>query len=732
MRAVWNRLVTIVLIAATALPGCSLRRHQPEFEFDPDLAHFQDYATQIEYPDLMSETADDIAATSAPLTINSQEPADYREMSLAEAIQTALLNSQAMRDLGGLVIQSPGNVRTVQDYAIAVSDPRQGVDAALAAFDASFEASTFFEKNDRALNNVFFGGGTRLLVQDLHSYNFEINKTSATGTDLAVRQIIGYDYNNQPGNNNPNLPWNVFLEAEFRHPLLQGAGVEFNRIAGPDSQPGSFNGVLLARINSDVSLADFEIGVRNLVNDVETAYWELYFAYRDLDTKIAARDRALSTWRRVNILKETDRRGGELEEEAQAREQYYRLEEEVQNALSGRLQDRIRTLNMRGQGGVQTSERRLRLLMGVPINDGQLIRPSDDPPMAKVLFTWDEILVEALCRREEIRRQKWVIKRRELELIASHNFLLPRLDTVGRYRWRGLGHDLIDDNRQPNRFDNAYQDLTTGDFQEWQVGVEMTMPIGYRKGHAAVRNAELQVAREKAMLEQIERDISHDLSAAIAEVDRAYQVAQTNYNRREAAREQLAALENRFERGDEGQKVQLLQLLLDSQRRLAEAESNYFRALLDHANAIKNVHYQKGSLLDFNEIFLSEGEWPGKAYYDAAHRERGKHRAPPVLNYIFRSPPPVSAGEVIQLMETADPPSSDPSQPPDPPRLESVRPPTPEPDVFGSAVPSSPASLSPFDTNSGPFATPVGYWGEPPASYPTAGGMTNDELPNDE
>ena len=38
----------------------------------------------------------------------------------------------------------------------------------------------------------------------------------------------------------------------------------------------------------------------------------------------------------------------------------------------------------------------------------------------------------------------------------------------------------------------------------------MTMPIGFRKGHAAVRNAELQLSRERSLLEQTERDIAHD------------------------------------------------------------------------------------------------------------------------------------------------------------------------------------------------------------------------------
>ena len=33
---------------------------------------------------------------------------------------------------------------------------------------------------------------------------------------------------------------------------------------------------------TDISLADFEIGLRDFVSNVENAYWDLYFAYRNL------------------------------------------------------------------------------------------------------------------------------------------------------------------------------------------------------------------------------------------------------------------------------------------------------------------------------------------------------------------------------------------------------------------------------------------------------------------
>ena len=41
--------------------------------------------------------------------------------------------------------------------------------------------------------------------------------------------------------------------------------------------------MLVARLNSDVALTDFEIAVRDLVSNVENAYWDLYYGYRVLD-----------------------------------------------------------------------------------------------------------------------------------------------------------------------------------------------------------------------------------------------------------------------------------------------------------------------------------------------------------------------------------------------------------------------------------------------------------------
>lgn len=616
-----------VISLSLILCGCLRHYNTPPASAGVDTAHYAGLAKQIEIPDESCETVDPFTATPRPLSLTTPESQEYLEMSLEETMRYALTNTKILKDLGATVLRSPDTAKSVNDPSLIETDGRFGVEAALSAFDAQFNSNLSYENNDRALNNVFFGGGTRLLTQNFAVWQTQLSKTSATGTQYALKDYTQYDANNAPGNEFPGA-YTTWIDMEVKHPFLQGAGTNFNRLAGPNAVPGFVNGVVIARINSDVALADFEIGVRSFVSDVENAYWDLYFAYRDLDAKVAARNAALDTWRRIHALYERERQGGEAEKEAQAREQYFRFQEEAQNALHGRLIDGTRTNNgssggtFRGTGGVYVVERRLRLLIGLPISDGRLIRPSDEPLEARLMYNWESSLVEALTRRGELRRQKWLIKKREAELEANKNFLLPQLNATGRYRWRGFGQDLLPYGGT-GEFNNAYSDLFSGRFQEWQSGIELTFPIGYRKAYAAVRNAELRLARERELLYEQERAIVYDLSNAISEVDRAYSLVQTNYNRRTAAAEQVAAVRTAFE-ADKAS----LDSLLDAQRRQSDSDSAYYRSLVEYQLAVKNVQLEKGTLLDYNQVTLNEGPWPDKAYADAADRE--ELRSPPV------------------------------------------------------------------------------------------------------
>ena len=184
------------------------------------------------------------------------------------------------------------------------------------------------------------------------------------------------------------------------------------------------------------------------------------------------------------------------------------------------------------------------------------------------------------------------------------------------------------------------------------------MPVGFRLAHAAVSNAELNLRREHAILEEQQREVSLEISNAIAEMDRAYQLAQVNLNRRQAASEQMRATEAVYVTADDIQLPRLLDAWLDAQQRLADSDSEYYRSLAEHMMAIKQVHYAKGSLLDYNEVFLSEGPWPDCAYVNAAEHEH--QRTPATDRFICRTPV-VSQGPLPQNLSSPHSPAHDPT-----------------------------------------------------------------------
>jgi len=657
LRTAWVLLTSIALVA----PGCAPK--QPFYFFeDGDLSHYNGSIQKLEYPDSCQEPLAEAAGATEPMTLSNPSFDEIWELSLEDAIRTALENGKVLRNLGGRfasfggprpqtgepavsLLTSPSQTPTIYDPAITETDPFRGVESALSLFDAQLSSSLTWERQNRPQN--VGGVGTFIFQQqflgDTGNLTNGIQKRTATGATWGFSNQTLYDNNNSPIRQ-PGVPstWTTNYDFTFSQPLLQGAGATYNRIAGPDSFDNLigrpvFRGVLLARINADISLADFEAGVRNLVSDTEQTYWELYFSYRNLEARKAGRDSALEAWRKVHALYVEQSRGGEADKEAQAREQYFFFRSEVEQALTD----------------VYRSENRLRFMMGIAASDGRLIRPADEPTTARITFDWQQSLVEALSRSAELRRQKWVIKQRELELVAAKNLILPRLDMVGRYRFLGMGQELI--NQNSNAYDangvdplagtDSYSTLLSGQFQEWQAGAQFLMPLGFRRELATVRHHQLQLARERARLQDEELEASHALVDAIRNVDTNFALAQTNFNRRVAADRQVEAVQAAYDAN-----TVTLDELLRAQSRRAEAESAYYRAVVDYSRSIAQLHFRKGSLLEYNGVFLAEGPWPGKAYFDANRRARQRD-ASLYLDYGHSRPGVFSRGAISQAFE---------------------------------------------------------------------------------
>lgn len=641
-----------VCIGLMVLCGC--HPIQPfYFHNDGDLSHYLDRMQEIEYPDVDTASLPEATQALPPLNIADPEFDRFWDLSLEEVISIALQNSKVIRSLGAVsqfgvadgLLGRTAAAPTVYDPAIVesntLSGPRpvdrstgslflteplaqatqQGVEDALSEFDAQFFSSLNVSTTDRA-RNVQAGNPFNPLFfsQNTAQYLATLSKKSATGALFSLRNRTTYTRNNIPIGIGRALPsdWQTEMEVEAQLPLLRGAGTEINRIP-----------ILLARMNSDISLAEFEAAVRNLLMDIENTYWDLYAAYRALESARIGRDSAQVVWRNTYAKLKTGTEG--TQREAQTREQYFFFRAQLETA----------------QHELFETESRLRWLMGLTSSDGRVIRPKDEPTLAEVQFDWQEVLTEALLRSPELRQQKWRIKQRELELVAARNQLLPRLNAVLAYRWVGVGDTLINADRNGLNFpapgSTAFDELTEGKFQEAVLGLEFTPPqFGARRPLAAIRNAQLQLARAKAQLEEMELQQTHLLSTAWRNVKLRYALAVSHFDRWAASQADVESATALFERGKEN-----LDIVLDAQRRRAQSQIDFYRALADYNKAIAEVHFRKGSLLEFNGIQLAEGPWPQKAYWDALERARERDSSY-YLHWGRTQPAPVSRGPVQQ------------------------------------------------------------------------------------
>ncbi len=622
------------------LAGCS--PIQPHYlHEDGDLSHYLDVATDIEYADVETPSLPSIKGNRAPLTIENPQMQAW-DLTLEEAVSIAMHNSKVIKDNGqfrqfGQVIgnspsrlqTNPDSVATVYDVAIQESG-QSGVEQILSNFDAVFNSTVTWDSNNRPQNFANATANAAVIQQDQVSINNELSKLSISGAQWFFRHTGNYD-----GANNlltaqtraPGVPssWTTALETEVRQPLLRGRGVQINRIP-----------VVLARMRTDLALVDFEESVENLLNSMERAYWELYFQYRTLDAAHQGFNSALAAWQKVNALSKEQR--GSSDREAQAREQYF--------AFSARKKQALHDL--------QRTETKLRYFMGLEPSDGRLIRPSDEPTMAKVGFDWCEVVAEALTFSNDLRRQQWQIKSREYELIAAKNQLLPQIDAVGLYRWVGVGDEYNKSGHTTQNFpavgSTAIDSLLEGDFQEFRLGLSSQIPIGFREAMARVRSQNLALARAHAKYEETELELMHGLDDAYKNLTVTHELLQVNLNRRVAAAVQVEAAEVGLEQGG----VELF-TLLQAQRTRADADVSYFQTLVEYNEAIVEMHRIKGSLLPYNNVMLAEGPWPEKAYFDA-HNLARQRDASYYLDYGFTRPRVASRGPVNQnRMVTVEP-----------------------------------------------------------------------------
>ncbi len=662
-----------LLLAIVMAIGCTPT--QPFFlNESPNLQFYLDRASAIEYPDVDVPSLADTTEALPPLTIDNHE-FEYMDLTLEECVSIALQNSKFFITVGGTAEQrqnvaaqitsgQAGQFGSVYDVAIQQSStqpsdlaidglgnrllPRGaaranqvgGVEDALAEFDAQASGFLNFSTTDRVRNvgenNIF--NPQQFRAKDL-TQQAAISKRTATGGVVTLRQQTIYSRNNIDA---PSIAratptdYTALLEAQWQHPLMRNRGTLINRLP-----------VVLASLNEDTSLTDFEISVRNFVRDIEVAYWDLYLAYRNVETAMIGRNTTQVTadYARKNL----EGGKGTTQDVAQAEGQYFQFRSQLESALTGSNIPGLDRL------GVYGAERQLREKMGIAATDGRLIRPVEEPSIARIEFDWHDAICEMLHLSPELRNSKIEIQKTELELIGAKNRLLPEVNVSLLYRWVGVGDQLGLGERTniaaPNPGSLALSELSGGNYQEVGARLDVTpTPFGQRRAMADVRNKQLILARNREFLLERERLLVSQLSDAFGKQRSHYHLIETTAQQLAAADREVEARLALYRGG-----LSPVNEVLQSQLRRAEAQIRYYQALTEYNKSISYIHYLKGTLLHTSGIDLEEGPWPRKAYWDAVERAR-ERSAGKKLQYGVTRPNVVRRGPVtgVNQADTAE------------------------------------------------------------------------------
>jgi outer membrane protein TolC len=516
----------------------------------------------IDYRDVSQFPSAHVPATMPPRTVSDPRPDTPEwQLSLDEAIRIALQNAQVVRVLAGTAATASGN--TIYDAAITNTT----IDEAQATFDPVLKWDNLWSRTNTPMAQFAPGDLTRSFITstptDTYRSDFGLTKTNVLGGQWSLdwTETNTRFARSEPFPLNPQNPSAVTLS--YTQPLLQGAGFQVNTAP-----------IVIARLNTEQSFFQFKDSVQDLVRGVIEAYWNL----------VQAR---LNAWARKIQVQQSQ----EAFERESAR--FKTGFSDVGTVSQTRVTyNQFRANLIAAEADVLAREGALRNLLYLPPADDRQIIPTSAPASKKLPHNWDELVRLAEQRRPDIIELKIITEADQVRLIQAKNQALPRLDATALYRWNGLSGEM------PNG-----EDISTraGQFTDWQVGINFSVPLGLRQGRALVRQQELLIARDVANVEQQIHLSVHQLASTLRDLDNSFEQYLAYKETRTAADINLRVQNEKFRTGQTIY-LNVLQALND----WGTAVSSEAQQLLTYNIELAALERQTGTILDTHGLVFYE------------------------------------------------------------------------------------------------------------------------------
>jgi outer membrane protein TolC len=518
-----------------------------------------------------------LAPVPPPATVSKPAPTvPPAEMSLDQAIHIALANSQVVRVLAGITATASG--RTIYDPAIT----NTSIDVARSVFDPVFTVNRKFTRIDEPA--ATFSGVNPVLASEPGAI---INPLSVLGVTIphnpvdqytvssivSKKTLVGgtltldseFTYSRFPSDEVPLNPQEqTSFTMSYTQPLLRGAGLAANLAP-----------IVIARINTEITFFQYKDAVQELVRGTIEAYWAVVFARTDVWVK----EQQVEQLQFAYDLAEARLKAGQgdVAPAAQAKSSLANFKAALVVARANLLQ----------------REAALRSILGLAPTVPERLTLTTPQVQDRIEPRWEQLLDLAGANRPDLIELKLNIEADQQTWIVANNQARPQLDLVSYYRWNGL------EGTTPS---GTHVATTPGQFGDYSVGVNFSMPLGLRQDRARLRSAELTLMRDYANLDQGMFNVIHSLATSVRNLSQYYEQFLAFKEARTAARENLEAQTASY-KSSRIIYLNVLQAIAD----WGNAVSSEAQSLAQYNTELGNLERQTGTILETHGVrFLEE------------------------------------------------------------------------------------------------------------------------------
>lgn len=433
------------------------------------------------------------------------------------------------------------------------------------AFDPLFSLGIHHDDNDTPLTRQYAiaAGGLSAVENRNTILSTQLGGKIPTGTEYTLDFI---STRNSSTFNQFNPEYSQNLSAKLTQPLLKDFGVGSNLAFIRVSK----NRYAACELKLKQSMID-------LISQVESNYWDLVFAFKDLDVK-----------------KESLKLARSLLDQNRIRANLGALAPlEVVQSEAGAASREEGVIS--AEQKIKDETNRLKRFLFREISSYRLTQliPLDLPAPSLQEISVTERIEKALKERTDLEQAKIELSNQNIFLKYYKNQSLPRIDLEGTLGLNGLA----------GGFGNGWEDLTSTDHPVWGVGVVFKYPLGNQINGAAYHQSKLQIKKALLEIKRLENDIILQIDTSASQVETFWKKIQAATLSEKFSEEALKAEQKKYETG-----TSTSHNVLEFEKDLTLAKSNKIKAEIDYLKALIELQRLQGITLDTHHIQIIEEE----------------------------------------------------------------------------------------------------------------------------